>query len=187
LFGSGGQLALQPSGEYTFCVYVLPGNSYHGIHALDALVMEEFDRAAPKGTGSAKVGGNYAPVIRWSNKALKEGYGVTLHLDSRTQTSIEEFSTSGFLGIKEDAGVVTLVVPDSSNVIESITSNSCMEMAKHLGWKTERREVCNSSSLFSTYPYYWLTKIRLYLDQVCGTFNFQGGPRRWHCCSPTPN
>ncbi|KAH8805466.1 branched-chain amino acid aminotransferase [Xylogone sp. PMI_703] len=141
LFGSGGQLALQPSGEYTFCVYVLPGNSYHGVNALDALVMEEFDRAAPNGTGSAKVGGNYAPVIRWSNKAHKEGYGITLHLDSKSQTNIEEFSTSGFIGLKEEDGDVTIVVPNSTNVIESITSDSCFELAKHLGWKAERREI----------------------------------------------
>jgi branched-chain amino acid aminotransferase len=103
--------------------------------------MEDFDRAAPNGTGSAKVGGNYAPVVRWSNKARSEGFGITLHLDSKTQSTIEEFSTSGFLGIKEEDGLVTLVVPDSRNVIESITSDSCMVVAKHLGWNVERREV----------------------------------------------
>ena len=141
IFGSGPQLQLQPSFSYTFCVFVLPAAAYHGADALDALVMEDFDRAAPKGTGCAKVGGNYAPVIRWSNKAKEEGYGITLHLDSKTQTTIEEFSTSGFLGIKEDKDGVTLVVPDSGNVIESITSDSCMQMAKHLGWKVEKRAV----------------------------------------------
>lgn len=154
VFGSAGQLVLQPSNEYIFCVYVLPGNSYHGVHALDALVMENFDRAAPMGTGSAKVGGNYAPVIRWSNKARSEGFGITLHLDSKQQRTIEEFSTSGFLGIKEDASGITVVVPNSSNVIESITSESCVEMAKHLGWKIERREVGDLQSLlYSTYIY----------------------------------
>lgn len=141
LLGCGGQLALQPSGEYLLCVYVLPGNAYHGAAAQDAVIMEEFDRAAPRGTGAAKVGGNYAPVIRWSNKARAEGFGMTLHLDSATQTTVDEFSTSAFLGIKDDGENVTLVIPHSRSVIDSITSGSCVEIAKTLGWNVEQRPV----------------------------------------------
>ena len=83
LFGSSAQLGLNPPEEYTFLVYVLPVGVYHGVKPVAALVLEDFDRAAPEGTGSAKVGGNYAPVLRHSQKAYAEGYGITLHLDSR--------------------------------------------------------------------------------------------------------
>ncbi|KAI9809918.1 MAG: hypothetical protein M1825_000351 [Sarcosagium campestre] len=141
LFGSSAQLGLNPPEEYTFLVYVLPVGVYHGVHAVDALILEEFDRAAPEGTGSAKVGGNYAPVLRWSEKARTEGYGITLHLDSKTRTTIEEFSTSGFIGVKEEAGSYTVVVPDSKNVIKSVTSDSCVELARSFGWKVEIRPV----------------------------------------------
>ncbi|KAI9859650.1 MAG: hypothetical protein M1813_006581 [Trichoglossum hirsutum] len=142
IFGSGAQLGLTPPEEYTFCVYVIPTGVYHGTHPVDALILESFDRAAPEGTGSAKVGGNYAPVLRWSEKAKKEGYGITLHLDSKTRSLVDEFSTSGFIGIKVDAaGKYTVVVPDSNSVIKSVTSDSCVQLAKSFGWSVENRPI----------------------------------------------
>lgn len=141
LFGSSAQLGLNPPEEYTFCVYVLPTGVYHGTHPVDALILESFDRAAPDGTGSAKVGGNYAPVLRWSDKARNAGYGITLHLDSKTRSVVDEFSTSGFIGALEDGENVILVVPDSKNVIKSVTSDSVCQIAKSFGWKVEARPV----------------------------------------------
>lgn len=141
LFGSSAQLGLSPPEEYTFCVFVLPVGVYHGVHPVDALILEDFDRAAPEGTGSAKVGGNYAPVMRWSEQARKEGFGITLHLDSKTRTVIDEFSTSGFIGVKRDGEDVTVVVPDSKNVIKSVTSDSVCEIAKSFGWRVEKRPI----------------------------------------------
>jgi branched-chain amino acid aminotransferase len=120
---------------------VLPVGVYHGVHPVKALILEEFDRSAPDGTGSAKVGGNYAPVLRWSDKARNEGYGITLHLDSKTRSEIDEFSTSGFIGVKKDGEDITLVVPDSKNVIQSVTSDSVLDIARSFGWKTECRSV----------------------------------------------
>lgn len=142
LFGSSAQLGLDPPEEYTFLVYVMPTGVYHGVHPVAALILEDFDRAAPEGTGSAKIGGNYAPVLRHSGKAKKEGFGITLHLDSRTRSEIDEFSTSGFIGIHgtPESGV-TVVVPDSKNVIKSVTSDSICQIAKHFGWKVEQRAV----------------------------------------------
>ncbi|OCK80424.1 branched-chain amino acid aminotransferase II [Lepidopterella palustris CBS 459.81] len=143
LFGSSAQLGLNPPEEYTFCVYVLPTGVYHGTHPVDALILESFDRAAPHGTGSAKVGGNYAPVLRWSEKAHQDGYGITLHLDSKTRSVVDEFSTSGFIGVKKDgeSGCYTIVVPDSKSVIKSVTSDSVCEIAKSFGWKVESRPI----------------------------------------------
>ncbi|KAF1824336.1 branched-chain amino acid aminotransferase II [Dissoconium aciculare CBS 342.82] len=144
LFGSSAQLGLDAPEEYTFCVYVMPTGVYHGVHPVAALILEDFDRAAPEGTGSAKIGGNYAPVLRHSGKAKKEGYGITLHLDSRTRSEIDEFSTSGFIGVignPEKGEDVTVVVPDSTNVIKSVTSDSVCQIAKHFGWKVEQRPI----------------------------------------------
>ena len=148
LFGSSAQLGLNPPEEYTFLVFVLPTGVYHGTHPVAALILEDFDRAAPEGTGSAKIGGNYAPVLRWSERAKNEGYGITLHLDSRTRTEIDEFSTSGFIGVHgtPEKGDVRIVVPDSKNVIKSVTSDSVCQIAKLAGWKVEKRAV---SILFS--------------------------------------
>lgn len=145
LFGSSPQLGLSPPDDYTFCVYVLPVGVYHGVHPVNALILEDFDRAAPNGTGNAKLGGNYAPVLRHSDKARTEGYDITLHLDSKTHTEIDEFSTSGFIGVKKNGEEITLVVPDSKAVIASVTSNSCLEIGKTLGYKVERRSVSKTT------------------------------------------
>lgn len=160
VFGSSNHLLLTPCDEYIFCVYVAPFSIYHGSQPLDCLILEKFDRAAPNGTGSAKVGGNYAPVLRWSEMAKSKGFGITLHLDAKTGTEIEEFSTSGFIGLKQDSNAITLVVPDSKNIIASITSDSCVQIAKSLGWKTETRVVS------SNYP----TRLPSYSDFLLSAF-----------------
>lgn len=142
LYGSCAQLGLSPPDEYTFAVFVIPTGVYHGVHPVKALILEEFDRAAPNGTGSAKVGGNYAPVLRWSEAARAQGYGITLHLDSARHEEVDEFSTSGFIGVlKGEDGSTTLVVPDSKCVIDSVTSDSVQHIARSFGWKVEKRVI----------------------------------------------
>ena len=64
---------------------------------------------------------------------------MQLFLDARTRTEIEEFGSSGFVGITSDG---TVVVPDSKQVIDSVTSDSLQTLAARvLGWKVERRRV----------------------------------------------
>lgn len=152
IFGSSAQLGLSPPDEYMFVVFVMPTGVYHGVHAVDALILENFDRAAPEGTGAAKVGGNYAPVLRHSDAARARGYGITLHLDSRSRSEIDEFSTSAFIGVKRDrqsdagsgagSGAITLVQPASKNVIESVTAASVCAIGERLfGYRVEKRPV----------------------------------------------
>ncbi len=142
VYGSSAQLGLSPPDEYTFCVFVLPTGVYHGVHPVRSLVLDDFDRAAPHGTGNAKVGGNYAPVMRWSDKARAEGFDITLHLDSAAHQEIDEFSTSGFIGARVASdGAVTLVAPDSTNVIDSVTSESVLALGRSFGWAVEKRPV----------------------------------------------
>ena len=145
LFGSSAQLGLNPPQEYTFVVYCVPTGVYHGTNPVDAVILEDFDRAAPEGTGSAKVGGNYAPVLRHSEKAYKAGYGITLHLDSKTRSMVDEFSTSAFIGVKKDGDKVKLIASKSKNIIKSVTGDSVLRIAESFGWETESREVQTDS------------------------------------------
>jgi branched-chain amino acid aminotransferase len=141
IFGSSATLVLSPLEEYIFCVYVLPVGVYHGVHPVKALILEDFDRCAPVGTGSAEIGGNYAPVAPHIDKSEKEGYGITLHLDSKTRSEIDEFSTSAFIGVNRDSEKITLSVPESKHIIDSVTADSCLQIAKSKGWKTEVRSI----------------------------------------------
>lgn len=77
------------------------------------------------------------------------GYGALLHLDSATNTLVEEFTTSGFLGhkIAED-GRHVLVVPETDSAINSTTANSMITIAEREGWVIEKTKV--SGIFFST-------------------------------------
>ncbi|POR32441.1 HC-toxin branched-chain amino acid aminotransferase, partial [Tolypocladium paradoxum] len=149
-FGSSCQIGLEPPDEFMFCVFVQPHIAFHGHGALRALVAEEFDRAATRGTGNVKVGGNYAPVIRWSQAAKKQengAWGVLLHVDSKTQTFIDEFSTSAFIGIihpkegEATGATPTVVFADSPAAIKSVTADSVAQLATSFGWNVEKRTV----------------------------------------------
>ncbi|KAI6747605.1 hypothetical protein HG530_015713 [Fusarium avenaceum] len=149
-FGSGCQIGLEPPDEFTFCVFVQPHIAFHGHTTLRALIAEDFDRAATRGTGNVKVGGNYAPVIKWSREAKKVENGawdVLLHVDSQSQTCVDEFSTSGFVGIicpikdKDQEQVPTVLIPDSTAAIDSITSDTVVKLARSFGWQVIKRAV----------------------------------------------
>jgi branched-chain amino acid aminotransferase len=142
LYGSSGHLMMTPPDGYTFCVFVVPVGGAPNSKPVKALVLTDYDRSAPNGTGNAKVGGNYAPVLRWNERAKKDGYGMMLHLDSAKHEDIDEFSTCGFIGVKANGlDDVTLITPDSKCILESVTSNSVLSIAQSFGWRTEKRVI----------------------------------------------
>ncbi|KAF9152900.1 hypothetical protein DFQ26_000727 [Actinomortierella ambigua] len=149
LLGTGPEIGLYPAPEFTFIVYAVPvGNFYKsGVKPVDCLVVEDFDRAAPLGTGAAKLGGNYAPVLRHSQAAKKAGYAITLHLDSKTHTNVDEFSTSNFVALtypEKEGGNPVFCAPESPSILNSVTKQSLVQLAKSFGWKVENNVVAFS-------------------------------------------
>ncbi|KAF5024647.1 hypothetical protein F66182_3269 [Fusarium sp. NRRL 66182] len=143
IFGSSAHYALTPPDEFKFCVYVIPTGVNDGTKLAKVLVLDDFDRSAPRGSGHAKVGGNYAPVLRWSMKARSEGFDLTLHMDSARHREIDEFSTCAFLGVRHEHNgePTTLVVPDSPCIINSVTSDTVQNLARSYGWTIDKRPV----------------------------------------------
>lgn len=139
LIGIGPQIDLVSSKEVMFIVAVMPVGSFSGsvTKPVKALLASDHDRAAPMGTGSYKIGGNYAAAMLSCMKAKKEGYSAVLYLDSKRRRYIEEFSSSNFFGIKEN----TYITPDSPSVLPSITNKSLLQLAYDSGMKTERRKI----------------------------------------------
>ncbi|CAB9521050.1 Branched-chain amino acid aminotransferase [Seminavis robusta] len=142
LFGSGPKIGLQPADEYTFLILVIPVGDYYkgGLSApVDGLLIEDFDRAAPRGVGNVKVAGNYAADLLPNMLGKKKGFPIGLYLDAATQSMVEEFSTSNFVGINNEAN--TFVTPKSPSVLPSITNKSLMTIAKDEGLKVEARDI----------------------------------------------
>ena len=114
-------------------VSVTPVGNYFGngpVQAVHASVSDSYDRAAPRGTGDVKAGGNYAADLLPLKIAKEEGYGTTLYLDAKTQQYVEEFSVSNFIGIDKDGAYCT---PASSSILPSITNKMLMQLARDNG------------------------------------------------------
>jgi len=142
LFGSGARIGLQPAEEYTFIIMVMPvGDYYKGglSKPVDALIIKNYDRAAPQGVGAVKVAGNYAADLLPNQMSKKKGYPIGLYLDAKTQQYIEEFSTSNFVGI--DNTNKLYITPISPSVLPSITNKSLMQIAEDEGYTVETRDV----------------------------------------------
>lgn len=140
LIGTGAQIGVAPSQEYTFIVLVMPAGEYYkgGLKPVRSIIIDEYDRAAPHGMGDVKVGGNYAASLYAHEKAKRAGYPVELYLDAKTHTYVEEFATSNFIGIKPDG---TYVTPDSPSVLPSVTNDTLRQLARDFGMKVETRPV----------------------------------------------
>ena len=140
LIGVGDNIGVAPAPEYMFCVFCMPVGPYFkgGMKPVNFIV-SDFDRAAPYGTGAAKVGGNYAASLHPLRQAKKAGYGDCIYLDPATHTKIEEVGSANFFGITKFDEFVT---PTSPSILPSITKYSLLHLAKeYLSLKAEERDV----------------------------------------------
>jgi branched-chain amino acid aminotransferase len=139
LFGTSAQVGVSPATEYTFLVFVTPVGPYfkEGFKPTPMAIMREFDRAAPLGTGTYKVGGNYAASMQSGVKAAKMGYSAVIYLDAKDKKYIDECGPANFFGIKNN----TYITPKSTSILPSITNKSLMQLAEDIGMKVERRAV----------------------------------------------
>lgn len=139
LIGLGAQVGVKPAPEYLFMIFVTPVGPYfkEGFKPTPMAIMRSFDRAAPLGTGTLKVGGNYAAGMYPTVLAHEKGYSACLFLDAKEKKYIDECGPANFFGIKNN----TYITPESSSILPSITNKSLMQLAKDMGLKVERRHI----------------------------------------------
>ncbi|GAB6085711.1 branched-chain amino acid aminotransferase [Alkaliphilus crotonatoxidans] len=140
VIGVGDNLGVKPAPEFLFCIFCVPvGPYFKGGMAPVNFIISDYDRAAPFGTGAAKVGGNYAGSLYPHELAVKKGFADCIYLDPMTHTKIEEVGAANFFGITHDNKFVT---PKSPSILPSITKYSLMHLAKeYMGMEVEERDV----------------------------------------------
>ncbi len=140
VIGVGRNLGVKPATEYIFAVICSPVGSYFkGGLAPNKFVITTYDRAAPNGTGNAKVGGNYAASLYPNQMAKKNGYADCIYLDPLTHSKIDEVGAANFFGITKDNKFVT---PQSPSILPSITKKSLMFLAEeYLGMEVIQGDV----------------------------------------------
>lgn len=139
LIGTGAQVGVHPANEYCFLIFVTPVGPYFkgGFSSNPYMIIRDYDRAAPLGTGIYKVGGNYAASLKANSIAHEKGYASEFYLDSKEKKYVDECGAANFFGIKNN----TYVTPKSSSILPSITNKSLMQIAEDLGLKVERRPI----------------------------------------------
>ena len=139
LVGMSAQVGVHPAKEYLFMIFVTPVGPYFkgGFSTNPYVIIRDYDRAAPLGTGIYKVGGNYAASLKANDIAHKKGYASEFYLDSKEKKYVDECGAANFFGIKNN----TYVTPKSSSILPSITNKSLMQIAEDLGMTVERRPI----------------------------------------------
>ena len=139
LIGTGAQVGVHPAEEYMFLIFVTPVGPYFkgGFATNDYVIIREYDRAAPLGTGCYKVGGNYAASLRANLKAHEAGYASEFYLDAKEKKYIDECGAANFFGIKDGK----YITPKSTSILPSITNRSLQQLALDLGLEVECRQI----------------------------------------------
>ena len=139
LIGTGAQVGVHPADEYLFMIFVMPVGPYFkgGFATNPYVVIRQYDRSAPLGTGIYKVGGNYAASMKANKLAHDLGYSCEFYLDAKEKKYIDECGAANFFGIKNN----TYVTPKSTSILPSITNKSLMQLAEDMGLTVERRQI----------------------------------------------
>lgn len=140
LIGLDGTIGVHPASEYLFTIFVFPVGAYFkGGLTPTSFIVSDYDRAAPVGTGAAKVGGNYAASLLPGKEAKQRQFSDCIYLDPLTHTKIEEVGAANFFGITKDNQFIT---PYSPSILPSITKYSLLWLAEHrLGLSVKEGDV----------------------------------------------
>ena len=102
LIGTGAQVGVHPASEYMFIVFVTPVGPYFkgGFSTNPYVIIRQYDRSAPLGTGVYKVGGNYAASLRANKMAHDMGYSCEFYLDAKEKNISTSVVLLIFSGLK---------------------------------------------------------------------------------------
>lgn len=137
VFASEERFGVGPANEYKFIIFTGPVGSYYA-KPLRVKVEDHYMRAAPGGVGFAKCAGNYGGALYPTQKAKEEGFDQVLWTDGSAQLNIEESGTMNVMFVIDNI----LVTPPLSDVIlDGITRDSLLTIAKEMGYKVEQRPI----------------------------------------------
>jgi len=114
LLGSGQQLGLYPSPEFSFIVYVSPTGPYFAGAGLNLHLELRRSRAARGGMGATKCSGNYAAAMKPLLGCKKEGFADNVFLELETYENgsvgkaiIQEMSAANIFFVLKSGEIVT--------------------------------------------------------------------------------
>ncbi|KAG1645693.1 hypothetical protein G6F44_001574 [Rhizopus delemar] len=133
MIGTQEALGVHPSTDALLFVIGSPVGPYYktGFNAVRLYATSEYVRAWPRGTGSAKIGGNYAPGLMPQRLASAKGYQQNLWLFGPDHQLTEVGAMNLFMMIKDEHGQPELVTPPlDGSILPGVTRDSIIQLAK---------------------------------------------------------
>ncbi|ORX37110.1 putative branched-chain-amino-acid aminotransferase 2 [Kockovaella imperatae] len=133
MIGTQNALGVGPSSDALLFVICSPVGPYYasGFKPVQLLASTKYVRAAPGGTGSYKIGANYAPGVVPQSEAAKEGYSQNLWLYGDEHEITEVGTMNLFVSFKKPDGTVELATPPLDDIVlPGVTRLSVLELAR---------------------------------------------------------
>ncbi|MBX3088052.1 MAG: branched-chain amino acid aminotransferase [Cryobacterium sp.] len=140
MFATESFLGVRPAEKVAYYVIGSPAGAYFhgGVAPVSIWLSTNFARAGKGGTGAAKTGGNYASSLVAQAEATENGCAQVMFLDSAEGKYLEELGGMNIVLVYHDGTVVT---PKSDSILEGITRDSVLDLARDRGHKVEVRQV----------------------------------------------
>jgi branched-chain amino acid aminotransferase len=134
-------LGVRPAQVVDFHVIASPAGAYFagGVRPVTIWLSEDYTRAARGGMGAAKTGGNYAASLLPQAEAYEQGCQQVVFLDAEERRYVEELGGMNVFFVYADGRVVTPAL--SGTILEGITRESVIQLAKERGHAIEERRV----------------------------------------------
>lgn len=137
MFATDEYIGVKPSQNYSFMIFTCPVGKYYA-GEVKVKVEKKYVRSAQGGTGFAKAAGNYAGALYPARLAQEEGYDQLIWTDAKEHKYIEE---SGTMNIAFRSGNKILTPAVSETILNGITRESAMQLARDWGYEVEERRV----------------------------------------------
>ncbi|MDM4762156.1 branched-chain amino acid aminotransferase [Galbitalea sp. SE-J8] len=137
MFAKEAFLGVRPAKKVNYYVIASPAGNYFtgGLAPVNIWLSTQYNRAGKGGTGAAKTGGNYAASLLPQAEAYENGCDQVLFLDDGY---LEELGGMNIVLVRRDG---TLITPESSSILEGITRDSILTLARDRGLTVEERRV----------------------------------------------
>jgi branched-chain amino acid aminotransferase len=140
MFAKEAFLGVRPAAKVNYYLIASPSGDYFtgGLAPVSIWLSNDYARAGRGGTGAAKTGGNYASSLVAQQEAYDNGCAQVLFLDSEEGQYLEELGGMNIVLVHKDGALIT---PESSSILEGITLDSVLQLARDRGLETEQRKV----------------------------------------------
>ncbi|MGX5696418.1 branched-chain amino acid aminotransferase [Agromyces soli] len=138
MFAKEAFLGVRPAKKVAYYLIASPAGAYFpgGVQPVNIWLSTNYARAGKGGTGAAKTGGNYASSLLPQAEAYEKGCQQVLFLDD--QHNLEELGGMNVVLVTRDGRLLT---PESDSILEGITRDSILQLARDRGLVVEERKI----------------------------------------------